>query len=463
MIKKISLVLLTLLLITGCSKGKGEDVDLGDVSEMTTDDITLTYASWQHDAIQDALIDAFEELYPNITVERVSVDNDNWMDGLTNMAGTGELPDAFWYQANVDVPIRNGWLGDMTQFWENDPESKEGLSTLQDMGRFDGERKLAAAVAYEPFAIFLDENVFNKLNVEMPSHDWTYDEMIELMETMTVPEQGIFGYNDYTLLLTMAPIVNGDAVGEFGWDGEKYDLTGEWAKALTQQAEFIRSGVHAPGFDTDEAEAAFGDRLLWSASSGRVALQLDAWWTKNLFATQEFVDKGISWVPYTVPKGANAETEHKPAFTDFGTISPTTKHPREAYELLKFMGWGKQGWEVKLDVYANLLGDDGEKVFTFPEGLPITGNQAIWDALEKQLPQNDYYKNFLTHAKEPIPLGGATMPGFQTFLEEVYFGGDYGNVEVEAIEGNINPSDVAQDLTEKLNQYREEALAELFE
>lgn len=127
------------------------------------------------------------------------------------------------------------------------------------------------------------------------------------------------------------------------------------------------------------------------------------------------------------------------------------------------MGWGKEGWEVKLDVYANLLGDDGEKVFTFPEGLPITGNQAIWDGLEKQLPQNDYYKNFLTHAKEPIPLGGATMPGFQTFLEEVYFGGDYGHVEFESIQGNINPSDVAQDLTEKLNQYREEALAELFE
>lgn len=89
-------------------------------------------------------------------------------------------------------------------------------------------------------------------------------------------------------------------------DGEKYDLTGDWADAAMQHAEYVRSGVHAPFFDSDEAEAAFGDRLLWAASTGRVAMQLDAWWTLNLFAQPEFVDKGIKWVPYPVPKGDNA-------------------------------------------------------------------------------------------------------------------------------------------------------------
>src|SRR5690625_5461862 len=110
---------------------------------------------------------------------------------------------------------------------------------------------------------------------------------------MTILEEVICGYNTFTQIFTMAPIINKDAIGEFGWDGEKYDLTGDWADATTLHGELVRSGVHAPFFDTDEAEAAFGDRELWAASTGRVAMQLDAWWTVGLCKEPEFVDKGI--------------------------------------------------------------------------------------------------------------------------------------------------------------------------
>src|SRR5699024_4791344 len=204
------------------------------------------------------------------------------------------------------------------------------------------------------------------MNVVRTSADWTYSEMIDLMKKMTVPEEGIFGYNTFTKLVTMAPIVNQDGKGEFGWDGESYDLTKDWAEATNQHAEFVRSGVHAPLFDTDEAEAAFGDRLLWAANTGRLAMQLDAWWTIDLFSQPEFVDKGMNWVPYVVPKGDNAETLHKPAFIDFGAISAATEHPREAYEMLKFFGWGKEGWEAKIEAFKTLENEDGSKLFENP-------------------------------------------------------------------------------------------------
>lgn len=434
----------------------------GELASMTEEEITLRFASWENPELQQHLAKDFMEKYPNITVELVTVDQENWNDGLTNLANTGSLPDVFWYQGNVDVPIVNGWLGDMTEQWEADPESAEVLTTLQETGYIDNERKMAAAVFYQPFTVFLDENVFNKLNVEMPSQDWKYSEMIDLMKKMTVPEQEIFGYNDYTKLVTMGPIVQADAIGEFGWDGEKFDMTTYWAESMTQQAELVRTGVHAPFFDTDEAEAAFGDRLLWAASTGRIAMQLDAWWTKDLFATDEFVDKGIKWVPYPVPQGDNATTSNKPGFVDFGSVSSATEYPREAYELLKFMGWGKDGWNSRLEAYKTLTNDDGSKLFTYPSGLPLTQDQAIWDAVAAELPDNDYYKNYLEYVKEPIPLGGAVIPGFQTFLEEVYFGGEYGDVEAAIIAGTVNASDIAAELTEKLNQYYEEAMAEIF-
>ncbi|GAA0296734.1 multiple sugar transport system substrate-binding protein [Gracilibacillus halotolerans] len=436
--------------------------ETNELVDITDEEITLSYASWANHELNQYLADKFMEKYPNITVELVQLEQEGWNDHLTNLASTGELPDVFWYLGNVDIAIRNAWLGDMTEYFEADPENENLLDTIKDAGYFDGERKLAAPANYYPYTVFLDENVFEQLNVEMPSPDWTYSEMIDLMQQMTVPEQGIFGYNTFTKLVTIAPIVNPDGYGEFGWDGESYDLTADWADAAMQHAEFVRSGVHAPFFDTDEAEAAFGDRELWVANTGRLAMQLDAWWTVGLFAEPEFVDKGIKWVPYVVPKGDNASTENKPAFIDFGAISSATEHPREAYELLKFFGWGSEGWEHKLTAFETLQDENGQLIFQHPDGLPLVKDQEIWDGLRALLPESHYYDDFLARAKHPIPLGGAAQPGFQTFLDEVYFGGEYGDVESATANGEVNAHDIAQDLTEKANQYREEAIQELF-
>lgn len=472
----LSVILAVFLLVAGCSSsddtpsdsntgsddGAGETEETADLPPMTDEEITLTYASWQNLELQRFLADKFMEKYPNITVEIVELEQEGWNDHLTNLASTGDLPDVFWYMGNVDVPIRNMWLGDFTEFFEADPETDNILDTLVNKGYFDGERKMAAPAAYQPYTVFLDENLFEQQNVDMPSPDWTYSEMLDLIEKMTIPEEGIFGYNTYTQIFTMAPIVNADADGEFGWDGEQYDMTTEWADSITQHAEFVRNGNHAPFFDTDEAEAAFGDRELWAASSGRVAMQLDAWWTVDLFGTDEFADKGIKWVPYVVPQGDDATSLNKPAFVDFGSISDATEYPREAYELLKFFGWGREGWEAKLEAFKTLEREDGELVFSHPDGLPLIKDQDIWDELRTLLPEGQYYDDFLARATHPIPLGGAAMPGFQTFLDEVYFGGEYDNVERAIIEGEVNAHDIAPNLTEFINQYYQDALDELF-
>lgn len=444
------------------SGAEGSDTVALELPPMTTDNITLTYSAWENDALSKYLAEKFTEKYPNITVEVLSLPLGEYNDSLVNLAGAGNFPDVFWYLGNADIPIRNGWFGDMTEYFENDPESEEILESLRVQGYFDGERKLAAPGKYLPFTVFLDKNLFERMNVAMPAADWKYSEMIELMKQMTVPEQGIFGYNTFTQIFTMAPIVNNDALGEFGWDGESYDMTGEWAESLNQHAEFLRTKVHAPFWGTEEAGAAFGDPELWAASTGKIAMQLDAFWTIGLFAQPEFQDKGINFVPYTVPQGDNATTKRKPAFVDFGAISSATDYPREAYELLKFMTWGKEGWNHKLEAYGSLVNEDGSKIFTYIDNLPINGSPELWEGVKQYLPAIPEMDGYLANAKEPVPLGGASQPGFQTFLDEVYFGGEYGNIEAAVIEGVVNANDVAAEMTEKLNQIRTETLEELF-
>jgi multiple sugar transport system substrate-binding protein len=440
-----------------------EVTDTRVLEAMTTENITLTYASWENEALNNYMAEKFMEKYPNITVEMLTVPLNGYNDSLVNLAGAGNLPDVFWYLGNCDIPIRNGWFGDMTPYFENDIETDEMLETLKVQGYFDGEHKLATPGKYLPYTVFLDKNLFERLNVPMPAASWKYSEMLELMKKMTVPEQGIFGYNTFTQIFTMAPIINNDALGEFGWDGEKYDMTSDWAESLNQHAEFIRTKVHAPFFGTEDAGAAFGDPNLWAASTGKIAMQLDAFWTIGLFAQPEFQDKGINFVPYPVPQGDNAQEKHKPAFVDFAALSSVTEYPREAYELLKFMTFGKEGWNNKINAYRDLVNEDGSKVFTYIDNLPINGDPELWEAVKEFLPQIPEIDGFLAELKQPVPLGGASLPGFQTFLDEVYFGGEYGNIEAAVINGEVNANDVSQEMSDKANQIHQETLQELFD
>lgn len=438
------------------SDGTEEVASEGELPAMTTENITLTYASWDNMQLQEYLVEKFMEKYPNITVELINMDLGTWNEGLFNLASAGSLPDAFWYLGDCTAPLDNGWFYDMTELYNADPENEKVVDSLKPAGIFNGKR-LSAACKNLPFAVFLDRAVFEKLNVPMPSSDWTYSEMIELAKKMTVPEQNIYGMNMYTQLLTIAPIVNQDAWGEFGWDGTTFDLTGDYADAYEQQREFFRTKVFPPAFGSEEAAQAFGDPNVWSASTGKLAMQVDAVWTANLFETPEFKDKGIDFVIYPVPKGDNASTLHKPSFVDFGGLGATTEHPREAYELLKWMGWGEEGWTYKLEGYANLTNEDGSKVFDYPDGYPITTTEELWDGLKGILPDTEYWSAYVDNVREPIALGGAYMPGFSQFL--IWMGEQDINGKIDRDEVKVH--DLAQELTDQLNQFYQDATSRL--
>lgn len=438
---------------TGDSNGgTGAVVDTTDgLPAMTTENITLTYASWDNAYMNEYLAQKFMEKYPNITVELVDLEQATWNEGLFNLASTGNLPDVFWYLGDISAPLDNMWLRDFADLYNADPENDLIPASIKEAGTF-GDLRLSAPCKSLPYAIFLDRTVFEKLNIAMPSVDWTYSEMIDLAKQLTVPEQSIYGMNLFTELITIAPIVNQDAIGEFGFNGETFDLT-EFAKAYEQTRELARTNVFPPAFGSEEAAAAFGDAEVWSASTGQLGMQVDAIWTANLFETAEFKDKGIDMVIYPVPNGDNATTENKPSFVDFGGISAVTQYPREAYELLKWMGWGKEGWTHKIDGFANLTYEDGSKVYTYPDGVPLLDDAELWESYKTLVPQTDEWMAFLDSVHSPVALGGAYIPGFSSFLAWL----NEQDIRGQLDRDEIKASDIQAELTEKINEFVKEA------
>ena len=365
------------------------------------------------------------------------------------MINTGETPDCFMILGNCDFALSNAVLGDMTPYWENDPENKNILSTINTakLGYYGTDKKLATPMKFFPDAIYCDLNVFETLNLEAPNTEWKWDEMVAAIKAATNTTAGTYGFNQFHSLVTYYPVANDpNCIGEFGWDGKQFHME-NWAKGVNTWAELLNGKYHAPFGDTDEMEAWTGDRTMWAAYSGKLGFQIDAFWTYlNLFDTPEYRQRGMEWVPYTTPLSESGATF---GVLDFGGISTSTEHPREAYELLKWMGWGVEGWKTKLKALKDIETYADAPLYKQSMPCPITLDEAIWEEFqqtffptaqtrkyesvynpidgeaqvtaEEDTKYGKYFDAFFNNCKKPVPFGDCQIPGFREFLTTSYF------------------------------------------
>lgn len=441
---------------------------------MTTDEITLTYVHFDNETLVPYLAEKFMEKYPNIKVEtQYYVADDEYNNTILNMVNNQETPDCLMILGNCDFALSNQILGDMTEYWEADPENQNILPTINEakMGYYGTDTKYATPMKFFPDAIYADMSVFEKLNVEMPSTDWSWDEMITAIKAVTSPNDGIYGFNQFHSLVTYYPVAaDPSCIGEFGWDGKSFHME-NWAKGVNQWAELVNGKFHAPYFDTDEMEAWTGDRTSWAGSTGKIGFQLDTWWTYlNLFDTDEYKEKGIEFVPYTTPVVEGSGSKNVFGVLDFGGISSGTEHPREAYELLKWMGWGVEGWKHKVEAYKTLKAADETPIYRQSMPLPITLDEEVWNGMKEFYPSTEhenpteedkkygpYFDAFFEKCIHVIPFGDTQIPGFVNFIAGAYTGIE----DSVRLEGK-NATDYIADLEEKANQYNKEAMQECF-
>lgn len=479
---------------TAVAKGgdeQGNDDGTSDAATglpaMTTENISLTYMHFDNDDLVKAVAQAFMDKYPNIKVETQAYSTDGYNDTLLNMIGAQMTPDCFMILGNCDFALSNAVLGDMTEYWENDPENDNVLPTINSakLGYYGTDKKLATPIKFFPDAIYCDLSVFENLNISAPNLNWSMDEMVSSIKAATNTTAGTYGFNQYHSIITYYPVAaNANCIGEFGWNGKSFNMK-DWAQGVNLWAELVNGKYHAPAGDTDEMEAWTGDRTMWPGYSGKLGFQLDAWWTYlNLFDTPDYRARGMQWVPYTTPMNDDGAVF---GVLDFGGISTSTSYPREAYELLKWMGWGVEGWNAKLDAYQTLTGADGTPLYRQAMPCPITMDENIWKEFqesfyptagtrtyssvydtvngedlvkaEEDTLYGEYFDYYFKNCVKVIPFGDCQIPGFITFLSNSYFAvGDTLGVEDQVRLEGKNASDFVDELTQKANQANRAAL-----
>lgn len=458
------------------------------LAPMTTDEIELTYMHFDNDLVVKHVAEAFMKKYPNIKVKTQAFSTDGYNDTLLNMINAKKVPDCYMVLGNCDFALSNGFYGDFTEYWENDPENQNLLTSLNDykIGYFGTDKKLATPIKYFPDVMYADLAVFEKLNVPIPDpNDWKWEDWVNSVKAGTSAADQIYGFNEYHSPITYYPVANDpNCIGEFGWDGHRFNME-TWADGVNLWAELINSGYRAPYGNTPENEAWTGAVDTWAAYTGKLTWQIDAFWTYiNLFDTPDYRNKGMEWVPYCVPTNSAGTTF---GVLDMGSISTGTKYPREAYELLKWMGWGVEGWKAKLEAYKTLVDDAGNPVYRNAMPAPITLDADIWEEFtqsfyptekerkyqsvddptfggqlvtaEEDQKYGKYFDAYFKNVTRPVAFGDTQIPGFQAFIDGVYrHAVDDTDVEVLVRDQGKNAHDYAAEMAAKALEYNQQAL-----
>jgi multiple sugar transport system substrate-binding protein len=176
--------------IPGVTRAAVQDTGYGG------EEARLTYGFWdasQRPAVEDQIA-AFNEEFPNITVEpQVVPFDDYWTKLQTGIAG-GSIYDVFWSNtANLPVFASQGALLPI------EPIIAAGGATGIDPGLYPDA--LIEAYTYDgvlygiprdfdTIALFYNTELFDAAGVEYPTADWTWDDLYQAAQQLTADGEG---------------------------------------------------------------------------------------------------------------------------------------------------------------------------------------------------------------------------------------------------------------------------------
>ena len=497
----ITLALCMLLgLLAGCGNGDGDSGDYVGATEVTNEwetvtinghdykkykdmtdkKITLNYFHFDQSETVKLLADRFMEIYPNITVNVTYENVVTYNTTLGTLVSNQNTPDLIMH-SDCDYALSNMLLADISAYWNSDAETKNLADTVNSAGlgtyHLEGGMRYSVPVKFFPGALFIDRNVLETLNLKVPTQNWTWSEMIQLIKNATVlnsPDgMAYYGLGYYNRLDSYYGIAAGQQyIGEFGFNGKVFDLSA-WAVGEQEFSDLKLGGYIAPQSETQAMEDWTQDWEGWAGNTGHAAVFSEAFWTfQGTWNTPSYHENfNLDIVPYVVPAVSSADAgagHHSIATLDYGGVTTSCKNPREAYELLKFMSFGIDGWNTRCEIYA-------DETITNAAGLalkydvmpvPITKDQGVWDKYINDVfcagmdeEHTQLWRDYFASCMQPISFGWTNIAGYWNFCDE-YFNkiGIHDLVD----NGTAQAADYVEEANRKANYYHAQAMIDYF-
>jgi multiple sugar transport system substrate-binding protein len=398
------------------------DEDQNGVEDWKEDEITLTYATWQHTTadvvtIESLMANAFMEKYPNITIEFVYAGSgEEWDANFMALLETDLLPDVFLINRLANFLPFN-ILADITDLYENDPDTDYIFPSVQELGIYDGVRYAVPTFIY-PQIWLLNLEILEAAGVAIPGYDWTYEQAEAIAQATTNENTHIIGmygcdfyHRELPKILKIKAATNADELAlANSWLAASYDgfqfnyMDPVFLTAMNDMTEAMQGGYCVSGLDPATLEEWYLDPTFIPTYNGKVAMWREASWSaKNNFSQMLF-----DWDVYPGPNGVTGGN------TDIAGIASTSDNQKAAYQFLKWMSYGEDGLLMRYQLFED-----------FSEQVTISANNYGYPVVDYGIDGQGVNKIW-----ETIPYG-ITAPGFVSpeFIESLKNGAFWVNKE----------------------------------
>lgn len=305
----------------------------------------------------EALFDSLKNVYPNLDIQFdyfSHTTEDSAAEYLSTRAGAGNLPDIVWDEAGkLPLYVTQGWLYPLDSFVADDPDfAYVPENLIQDYTYCGRLYALPHQAQYE--GTFINLDVLDALNLDMPSLDWTPEDFAEYLKAATTstysgieklfmiptlltnafdPDTTQFGYNPSTRQLEIDGFV--EAV-KYMVDLRAVPGLEAWALRRTSTAD---KSDYVIKFGSDADNTAFdkGLTLFHGVGTWELADAQTRWSDKN-------------WVLWTVPQSAD-NPGSMPLHVDHCFMTSSCENPEGAFQVLRYITYSAEGNIARLSMY----------------------------------------------------------------------------------------------------------------
>lgn len=181
--KKLAFILTGLLassaLLSAC--GNSNNAQSPEVSSASESDGsvsgTLSILCWHNQSDYQPLLDAFQNLYPDVEIDfqNVSTSDNQYGQRLNLLASSGELPDVFYIQPPIDTMAESGYLAAL-----NDLDAVEDLSETYRSAYTYNDNVYAYVNNAWVGGVFYNKDLFDEYNLKEPEN---YDDFLNICKT----------------------------------------------------------------------------------------------------------------------------------------------------------------------------------------------------------------------------------------------------------------------------------------
>lgn len=442
--------------MTACGGGSNSGTENNGGSE--EEQVTLRFASWalgteEENNIQRQMIAAFEKEHPNIKIEIAEDITGDWNAALATAATGGNLPDVSLI-AELPTAVANGWALDVSEYASNDTDWTKVPADLVASGKYNN-KLYGIPTAMHMAGVFINTDYFDDANVDYLAYGYSWDDFVSITKSLHKPAEGKAALKFVNDFVNFIPYVWDDTQGWYTYDGNNLYLDSDaFINAVKETKNLV--GYSWANLSEDQRAVTVGadkgDYEAWQ--QGYTAMWYAATYECEGFARD--LSYNVQYV--ALPEGKSV------IIPDYCFISATTEHPEEAWEFVKFMYWGPEGINAKMDI------DEADDAVSWTE-LPLCADEEVLERYFKDFPiegVEEAYRGLTTYGS--IVEAYKFAPGYTNARWNGMTGITFGDAELsiggvidKCIAGELSIDDYAKQLNTTANKFIEETRAKIDE